>query len=155
MTLVKWFPQTSASRSWRQFDPWWQDVDRFFDDVFWPTGRTMPAADAGWAPHVDIVEQDDAYVLRADLPGMRQENIDIQYHDGVLTLRGQRKMEEHETQHDYHHRERLYGTFSRSFALGGPVESEQISATYKNGVLEVSIPKTAEMKTKRIPIKVG
>jgi HSP20 family protein len=121
-----------------------------FGDAFEPffDGEVSPWS-AMWTPHVDIVEKDDAYVLRADLPGLTEKDIDVQFHNGVLTLRGQRKMA-----HDgYRRQERAYGAFSRSFALEMPVEADKISATYTNGVLEIHVPKAAEAQTKRIPVQ--
>jgi HSP20 family protein len=134
----------------REFETLRQEIDRVFN-TFWPQDA-MTSSAARWAPRIDLRETEDEYVLQADLPGMKQEDLDIQFQGGMLLLKGERKLER-ETHNGYHHRERTYGAFARSFALGAPVEAEKISATYKDGVLEVHVPKTASAKPKHIAIQ--
>lgn len=152
MALVRWNPSVPAM-GWspsREFDTLRQEIDRVFN-TFWPQ-EAMASSTSMWTPRIDLGETEDEYVLQADLPGMKQEDIDIQFHSGMLLLKGERKLER-ETHNGYHRRERTYGAFARSFALGTPVEAEKISATYKDGVLEVHVPKTAAAKPKRIAIQ--
>jgi HSP20 family protein len=154
MALVRWSPST-LSPAWRplaEFDTLRREIDRVFN-TFWPFGGSNVASnDVMWTPRVDFLEKDDEYVLHAELPGMRLEDIHIQFHEGMLTIQGERKLE-HEAHNGYHHRERAYGAFSRSFMIGPAAEADQISATYKDGILEVHVPKTAEAKPKRIMIQ--
>jgi HSP20 family protein len=153
IALVKWRPGTETL-AWSPlpvFDHLRQEIDRLFQPFSPATERGMSSDTGLWTPHVDFVEKDEEYVLQADLPGMRREDIDVQLHEGTLLLKGERKMG-YETQNGYYQRERAYGAFYRRFALSTPVEADQISATYRNGVLEVHIPKTAAAKPKRIAV---
>jgi HSP20 family protein len=152
MALVRWNPIVPAM-GWsplREFDTLRQEIDRVFNN-FWPQ-EAMASSAAMWTPRIDLRETEDEYVLQADLPGMKQEDLDIQFQGGMLLLKGERKLER-ETNNGYHHRERTYGAFARSFTLGTPVEADAISATYKDGVLEVHVPKTAAAKPQRIAIQ--
>ena len=107
-----------------------------------------------WAPAVDIYETDQAIVLKADLPDISPNDVEIRVEDNVLYLKGERKMEKEVKQESYHRVERSYGTFSRSFALPHTVSSENIGADYKNGVLRISMPKREESKPKQIKISI-
>ena len=154
MALVKWSPNT-LSQPWRpfaEFDTLRREIDRVFN-TFWPFGGSdVVSREAIWPLRVDLVERDDEYVLHAELPGMKLDDVHIQFHEGMLTIQGERRME-HETHNGYHRRERAYGAFSRSFMLGSAADADKISATYKDGMLEVHVPKTAEAKAKRIMIQ--
>lgn len=107
-----------------------------------------------WVPPVDVIEEKDAIVVSAELPGIRQEDVEIQYENGILTLRGSRTMETETAEKTFHRVERMYGTFARSFTLPRSVDPERIEATYHNGVLEVRVPKREEAKPKQIKIAV-
>jgi len=123
---------------------------------FFGTPPSAGANEALWYPRVDLREHDQEFVLVADLPGMQQEDINISVENNILTLQGQRTFE-HDDQHGpngyAHYRERAYGTFCRRFTLGAAVDAENITATYKAGVLEVHIPKTAAAQPKRIAVQ--
>jgi len=120
---------------------------------------TMPSTGANaslWYPRVDLQEHDQAFVLVADLPGMQQDDINISVENNLLTLQGKRLVEHtaENGQNDYaHYRERAFGTFCRRFTLGAAVDADHITATYKAGVLEVHIPKTAAAQPKRIAVQ--
>jgi HSP20 family protein len=154
MAIVKWSPET-LSPAWRPFAEFGtlrREIDRVFN-TFWPFGGSDAGANAAmWTPCVDLMEKDDEYVLHAELPGMKLDDIHIQFHEGMLTIQGERKLE-HEAHNGHYHRERAYGVFSRSFMIGPAAEADQISATYKDGILEVHVPKMAEAKPKRIMIQ--
>ncbi len=107
-----------------------------------------------WAPPVDVVEEKDAIVVSAELPGMSKDDIDIQFENGVLTLRGQRRAEKETTEKTYHRVERVYGNFVRSFTLPRTVDADKINATYHDGVLEIRVPKREEAKPRQINIQV-
>ncbi|GIX46501.1 MAG: molecular chaperone [Candidatus Tectimicrobiota bacterium] len=154
MALVRWSPTLPATQwsPWREFESLRQDIDRLFN-AFWNlAGREVLPVEAMWAPRVDYMERDDEFVIQADLPGMNLEDIDIQFHGDTLTIKGERKAA-YEGDSGYQHRERYYGSFYRSFSFGVPVDAEHITATYKNGVLEVHVPKAAEAKPKRIAVQ--
>jgi HSP20 family protein len=106
-----------------------------------------------WVPPVDVAETQDKIVVRAEVPGIRQEDISIEFENGLLTLRGERKLEKAEGV-TWHRVERIYGNFSRSFTLPRSVDPERIAATYREGILEVEVPKREEAKPKHIKIAV-
>ena len=120
-------------------------------------GRRMGPEDrpAGqWSPPVDILENDDRIVLRADLPGVEQDDIELRVEDGILVLRGQRKPPADVRPEDMHRSERPHGSFVRSFSLPQNIDHSAIRATQKSGVLEVVMPKKQESKAKAIRIEV-
>jgi HSP20 family protein len=125
--------------------------DRFFGDWSWPR---WPGAARGGGPSVDMVDKKDEVLLRADLPGLEQKDIEVHVEEGMLTIRGERKEEKEVKEEEYYFSERWAGSFSRSLALPPGVDSEKVKATFKNGVLEVHLPKTQQAKGKRIEVKV-
>ena len=106
-----------------------------------------------WAPPVDVAETQDKILVRAEVPGIKQEDISIEFENGLLTLRGERKLEKTEGV-TWHRVERIYGNFSRSFTLPRTVDPERIAATYREGILEIEVPKREEAKPKHIKIAV-
>jgi len=106
-----------------------------------------------WVPPVDIFEKEDCLVLKAELAGMSEKDIDINVENGVLTLRGERKREREVQTDSYHRSERYFGTFVRTFALPTTVDAAKIQASYRSGVLEVVMPKSEMAKPKKIEIK--
>lgn len=107
-----------------------------------------------WAPPVDIYETDQSIVMKADLPDINPEDVEIRVEDNILYLKGVRKMEKEVKNENYHRVERAYGTFARSFALPHTVAADRIGAEYKNGVLRVTMPKREESKPKQIKISI-
>jgi HSP20 family protein len=103
---------------------------------------------------VDIHEGDKEITLKAELPGIKKEDVHIDVNDGVITLRGERKFEKEDKKENYHRIERSYGSFHRSFTLPSTVDVEKIKAKYKDGILEATLPKTEEAKPKSIPVEV-
>jgi HSP20 family protein len=108
-----------------------------------------------WAPAVDIFETEHELVVKADLPDVRPEDLDIRVENNILTIRGERKFEKKVTEDKYLRVERSYGSFSRNFSLANTVNTEAIKADYKDGVLTLSIPKREEAKPKQIKVQVG
>lgn len=106
-----------------------------------------------WAPAVDVAETQEKIFVRAEVPGMKQEDIQIEFENGLLTLRGERKLEKMEGV-TWHRVERIYGNFSRSFTLPRTVDPEKITATYREGILEVEVPKKEDAKPRQIRIAV-
>jgi HSP20 family protein len=157
----------AAPAEWRPFETLRREVDRLFEDFAprsWrsPFGRGMFDVEPFWrgelsfakAPAVDVVEKDNAYEIAAELPGMDENNIEVKYSDGILTIKGEKKEEKEEKKKDYYMSERRYGTFQRSFAVPDGVDADKIAASFKNGVLTVTLPKSpeAQKREKKIAI---
>jgi HSP20 family protein len=145
MTVVRFEPL-------RELSSLQNEMNRLFNTVF----DTPPTSgNRRWVPAMDLVETADAFVLRADLPGMSQDDVKLEIEDNVLTVSGERKAE-HETQQEGFYRlERAFGAFSRSLTLPKGVNTEAVGASFVNGVLEVRIPKPEQVKPRRIEIAVG
>ena len=109
----------------------------------------------GKAPAVDVINKEKAYEITAELPGMDESNIDVKFSDGALTIKGEKKDEREEKKKDYYLSERRYGSFQRSFGVPDGVDADKIEAQFKNGVLTVTLPKTAEAQKseKKISVK--
>jgi HSP20 family protein len=134
------------------------EVDRLFDEMLGGLsrrrGRRADQQLAQWAPAVDVLTKDDDLLIRAELPGLKQEDVDITLQNGVLTLSGEHKVEEEEERGDYHVRERRYGSFRRSMTLPEGTDESKIRARYEDGVLEVTVEGAAiEQAPKRIEIE--
>ncbi len=128
-------------------------ISRLFDEAF---DRTSGEANlTTWAPAVDIHETEHNLVVKADLPDIKPEELDIRVENNILTIRGERKFEKQVDENNYLRVERSYGSFSRSFSLANTVNTEAIKADYKDGVLTLSIPKREEAKPKQIKVHVG
>jgi len=132
-------------------------IDSLFEDSL--RGLRRPTREEGlegtpWAPAVDIIEKDNEIVLRADLPGFDPKDVEIQVQDGTLTLRGERKFDSDVKEDNFRRVERVYGSFLRSFSLPQTVDSEKVEAEYKNGVLEIKLPKRPEAKPKQVKVAV-
>jgi HSP20 family protein len=131
-----------------------QELSRIVHGRGLAPAQTQGAEGAEWHPGVDIREEKDRIVVRTDLPGMRQEDISVEVADGTLTIRGERKQEEDTAEGRYHRVERSYGLFVRSFALPEGIDPGAVSATYRNGVLDVTLPKREEVKPKHVKVEV-
>ena len=131
-------------------------IDRLFEEglVRLRPWTSEAIEDAAWSPAVDIVETENDIVLRADLPGVDPKDVVIQVENGTLTLKGERKFESDVKEDDYCRVERVYGSFLRSFALPPTVDAEKVEAEYRNGVLELKLPKRPEAKPKQIKVAV-
>lgn len=129
------------------------EVDRLFDDFFGLTPAKQEGSAPMWAPSVDISETADNFIVRAELPGMSKDNIDLEIENNVLSIKGERNFEKKDEGENYHFVERSYGSFYRSFTLPRNVDPEGIGAEYKDGVLVVTIPKKEEVKPKKVEIK--
>ena len=128
-------------------------LNRVFSDFF---GRASQEQNlTSWAPAVDIYEGEHELVVKADLPDVKPEELDIRVENNILTIRGERKFEKKVDEKNYLRVERSYGSFARSFSLANTVNTEAIKADYKDGVLTLSIPKREEAKPKQIKVNVG
>jgi HSP20 family protein len=150
--LTTWKPFRELE-PFRDFERMRRDMDRFWDSFF-QRGVRRTDEDAEWLPSLDVAETKDEIVVKAEVPGMDPKDIDISLSDGLLTIKGEKKQEREEKEEDYHLVERSYGTFTRSIRLPKEVRRDKISASYKNGVLKVTLPKSEEAKQKEIKIKV-
>jgi HSP20 family protein len=138
-------------------DPFFRNFDRLFsDDLFRPLGVLArwneELGQGGWTPAVDIRETEEAYLFTAELPGLKKEEVEITVEDSTLTLSGERRFAEEEAEKNYRRIERAYGTFSRSFTLPTAVDAERIGATFKNGLLTITVPKAEQAKARKITI---
>jgi HSP20 family protein len=129
-----------------------EQINRIFGDGVGRTGEESNLTP--WAPAVDIYETENELVVKADLPDMNPQDLDIRVENNILTIRGERKFEKRVSEENYLRVERAYGSFARSFTLANTVNSEAIKADYQNGVLTLSIPKTEEAKPKQIKVNV-
>ena len=132
-------------------EPFSSEINRLFDTLFEPANGNANRSQR-WVPAMDLVEAEDHFVLKADLPGLGEEDVAIEVQDNVLTVSGERKTEHERKEKGFYRLERSFGRFSRSLTLPEGVNSEAISANFDKGVLEVSIPKPEERKPRRIEI---
>jgi HSP20 family protein len=130
-----------------------EQINRVFGDVVGRQGEESNLTP--WAPPVDIYETEHELVVKADLPEVNPQDLDIRVENNILTIRGERKFENKVNEENYLRVERAYGSFSRSFSLANSVKSDAIKADYQNGVLTLSIPKREEAKPKQIKVNVG
>jgi len=130
-------------------------MNRLFSDAYGPRGNDDLMNRGQWAPPVDIYEIDGALVLKAELPGMQREDIDVSVENNTLTIRGERKLEQEVRQESFHRVERSYGSFARSFSLPNTLDATKIAADYKNGLLTVKLPVREESKPRTISVEVA
>ena len=140
-----------------KFDPWremsraQEEMGRLLDDRFvFRAGESL-----GWTPATDIYEDEEGLTLKFELAGVEPKDVDIRFENGVLTIKGERKLEKEEKKENYHRVELSYGAFNRSFSLPPTVDADKIEAESKVGVLVVHLPKKAEAKPKSIQVKVN
>ena len=145
MTVVRFEPL-------RELSSLQNEMNRLFNTVF---DTPVTGANRRWVPAMDLVETADAFVLRADLPGMTQDDVKLEVEDSVLTVSGERAAEHETKQEGFYRLERSFGSFSRSLTLPKGIDTESVGASFLNGVLEVRIPKPEQTKPRRIEIAVG
>ncbi len=151
MTLVRWQPYHRHNQS-AGFSRMQRHMNSMFNNMF--EGNEEEITACCWSPRVEISEQEDRYLVDADLPGLEKEDIKVEVEDNVLSITGERRLEEEKEEQNYHLRERVYGKFSRSFRLPAKVDANKINASFKNGVLSLIIPKTEDAKPKQIEVNV-
>ena len=150
MALVRWRP-------FRDLVSIQDEMNRVFNDSFGrvPSRFDTELSHSEWSPSVDISETKDEIVVKAEVPGMNKDDIKITLQDNVLTLKGERKQEKEEKDTNFYRMERYYGSFARSFSLPTVVQADKIKASYKDGILNITLPKTEEVKPKQIPIEIS
>jgi len=147
MALVRWEPT-------REVDSLQSEVNRVFD-AFFGSGSGSATRARRWVPAMDLVETEDHLVLKADLPGLSREDVNIEIKDGVLTVSGERRAEHQENSEGFYRVERAFGQFSRSMTLPDGIDAERVAAEFTDGVLEVRIPKPEARKPHRVTIGTG
>ena len=156
--------ETRSVTPWRPFmglTGWERDMDRMLEDFFgrrvrpwWPERWSRTDEMEVRPPIVDVFEEKDEIVVKAELPGMEKDNIEVNLTDHTLTIKGEKKKEEEIKEENYYRSERSYGSFLRTLDLPKDVRADKVKAAFKNGILEVRMPKTEEAKAKEVKVKV-
>lgn len=162
MALMRWSPRAYGLKRWeplREMEAMTEEMDRLFEEFTERIGapavrRRSFQGERAWTPGIDVIDRADEIYVKADLPGMDKKDIHVSVSGDILTIKGERKTEQEEKGENYYRCETSYGNFMRTIPLPVSVESERIKAEYKNGVLELHLPKTREVKekAKEIPI---
>lgn len=146
-SLIRWSPRPDVLRT---------HMSRLFDDAFndflAPVAGREDTRAGAWMPAVDIRETADSLVFHAELPGMTKDQVELTLENNILTLKGERQFERDEERESYHRIERGYGTFNRTFALPANVKTDDVKASFDNGVLTIELPKIDEAKPRRVQI---
>jgi HSP20 family protein len=153
MTLTRWYqkPKTTVSSS---IEDLWNLHDEFNRLLHSSWNGVNSQAFNTWAPALDLFENKDQFTVRVELPGLKKEEINISLHDGALTISGEKKSEETQTQASNYREERIFGRFQRSIALPSAVARDGVKATYRDGILTVELPKAEEAKPKQIAVNI-
>jgi HSP20 family protein len=146
--LTRWEP-------FRELQDRIDHMNRLFRESYRPEGPEEALTSTGFAPPVDIYEDEHNITLKMEVPGVDEKDIDVRTESNTLTVRGERKLEKEEKEENFRRVERRYGSFTRSFTLPSSVETENVQATYDKDVLEIRLAKKAEAKPKQIKVKVG
>ena len=139
---------------WRGMDALRQEMERVFDRFFEPRWDEFEAGGA-WAPKLDVSETKDAYMVKAEIPGVDQKDLSVSLQNQILTIKGEKHKDKEEKDEKYHRVERSWGEFTRAIALPGAADTEKVNATFKDGVLTITLPKSAEAQKseKKITVK--
>ncbi len=148
MNLVKWDP-------FRELEDVSSRLNRIFGRPLARMGTDEMMSMADWTPSADISETDTEYLIKAEIPGVKKEDVKVTIQDGILTIQGERKMEKEEKDKKYHRIERSYGSFTRSFRLPDDADESAVKAEFKDGLLNVTLTKSAKAKPKSINVSVS
>jgi HSP20 family protein len=148
MELARWNP-------FRELEDMQGSLNRLFGEPSFPRIGENGMSFSGWSPAVDVQETDQEYLIKADLPDVKKEDVKVELLDGTLTIEGERQQEKEEKGKTFHKIEREYGKFLRRFAMPSEVDASKVQADFKNGVLNVHLPKSATAKPKAIDVKVS
>ena len=146
MTLVKWTPRRKSI---------FEDMDSIVRNAFNDDWNFQARDLRQWAPEVDVEEKDNHYIITADIPGLTKKDVKVNITNDILTISGERKTVNDSEKDHYHYRERQYGSFSRSFNLPETVKEDDVSASFKNGILEITLPKHEEVLPEEREIKIS
>jgi HSP20 family protein len=131
------------------------ELERLFESPLEHFARSSQLLNGGWGPALDVYEDKDNLTVKAEVPGMKREEIEVSLHDGALTISGERKSEKKQEDAEVYRSERFIGRFQRTVTLPSPVASDKVKASYKDGILTVTLPKTEEAKPKQIDVNVN
>jgi HSP20 family protein len=150
MAIERWRPRWGITpwRPFRELEEW----ERRFDDLFGRPSWRVPVEERGWMPAVDVFEKEDKFVVKAELPGMKEEDIDVSVIGDTLSIKGEKKTETEIKDENYYRCERSYGSFYRSIPIPSNVDANKIEASFEDGILEVALPKSAKVKPKKIAV---
>jgi HSP20 family protein len=150
MAIERWRQRWGITpwRPFRDLEEWEQRFDDLLGRPFW----RLPVEERGWMPAVDVFEKEDKFVVKAELPGMKEEDIHVSVVGDTLSIKGEKKTETEVKEEDYYRSERSYGSFYRSIPLPSNVDANKIEASFEDGVLEVALPKSAKVKPKKIAV---
>jgi HSP20 family protein len=155
MNIAKWQrPSLSNWPSFGRLSDLRDEIDRLFESPLTELTRTANLL-SGWTPALDVFEDKDNFVVKAELPGMKKEEIEVSLHDGTLSISGERKSESKPDEAEVYRAERFFGRFQRSVGLPSSVAADQVKAAYKDGVLTITLPKREEAKPKHIDVSVN
>ena len=155
MNIVKW--QRPTLTNWPSFgrlSDLRDEIDRLFESPLSELTRTSQLL-SGWTPALDVYEGKENFVVKAELPGMKKEDIEVSLHDGSLSISGERKAETKHEDAEVYRAERFFGRFQRTVTLPTAVAADKVKAAYKDGVLTITLPKTEEAKPKQIDVSVN
>ncbi len=145
MNIIRWDP-------FRDLTTLRERMNRLFEEAYSSRGEEKDLVASTWNPSVDIYETENELVMKAELPGIDENDIELKIEDSTLTLKGDRKFEKETKEENYHRIERAYGSFYRSFTLPRNIDQDKIKAESENGILKVTLPKKAELKPKNVKI---
>jgi len=149
MALIRWDP-------FQEMSALQERMNRLFSDVRAQAPvRGEEIVQGAWIPAVDIFETNEAIVLKAELPGITAQDISVEVKDNTLTLKGEKKFEKEVKEENYHRVERSYGSFQRAFTLPGTIHQEKVKAKFKDGILEIILPKVEEAKPKQVKVEIS
>ena len=147
MTLMRWKPVSGLAN--------WTRTPSLFEEAFDSMFPAVSSEENGWMPRVDITDDKDSIHIHAEVPGMKKEDVKVTFENGLLSISGERKREEKKEGTDYYRIERRYGSFARSFRLPEEVQPDKIQASYKDGILQITLPKAEEKKPREIEISLN
>lgn len=145
MAIIRWDP-------FRDLVTLREKMNRLFEETFTGRGEKKDLVSGTWSPSVDIYETENALVLSAEVPGMKEDEIEIKIEDNTLILQGERKFEKETKEENYHRIERSYGSFYRSFTLPNSIDQDKIQAEHENGILKITMPKKPELKPRKVKV---
>jgi HSP20 family protein len=145
MAIIRWDP-------FKDLVTLREKMNRLFEEAFTGRGEEKDLVSGTWTPSVDIYETENSLVLTAEVPGIKEDDVEIKIEDNTLILQGERKFEKETKEESYHRIERSYGSFYRSFTLPSSIDQDKIQAEHENGVLRITMPKKPEMKPKKVKV---
>ena len=155
MNIIKWQrPQLANWPNIGRLSDLRDEIDRLFESPLTELTRTSQLL-SGWTPPLDVYEDKDHFTVKAELPGMKKEDIEVSFHDGSLSISGERKTETKHEDAEVYRSERFFGRFQRTVSLPAAIAADKVKASYKDGILAITLPKTEEAKPKHIDVTVN